>query len=470
MKQKISDHSENCSKSELDYFYVPSTQTAIEGFKYVKINPESGWDNDDFIQFEIKGSKSYFIDIGATEIYVELECKGYNNATSGSIDSLTYSKLDGTNTVTGNVYPVNNILHSLFKKCEISIENEINEKTDNYYAYRAYIEDLLNHDEEYKKTTLGMQGFYKDDANQFELYEETKQPTIASTTTKTSGTPETYATITTLTTHESNSGANIRRLLLNNKTNVFKGKLHGDIFSLNKLLLNGLGCSITLHKSSPEFFFMSKDKDAKANFKIKKIFLNVKQVNVNDSLALQIETTLNKKNSAQYPITRVLMKAIAISNTHDILNYSIHKGILPKRVILGFVKTQAIKGNILYNPYLFSNISLSKVELKVAGNSIPYQGGLDLKTSYISAYNLLNQYGPCGLTYADFIGGNFLLAFDLTPDQCIGEHFNPITDGELTVDLELNKATANDTYTMLAYLEYDALMLVDSNRQVSFTI
>jgi hypothetical protein len=431
---KLSDHSKNCSKSELDLFYVPYTQTAIEGYKYVQIKPQQDWEKNEFIEFNIVGSTSYFIDIAATNIFVELECKNIEKA-----------------------FPVNNILHSLFKKCEISIDNLNNEQSNNYYPYRAYIEDLLNYDEESKNTILQTQGYFKDDPTKFDNLTIAKEVEIAK---------DSNNMVTGLTKPQFNNGANKRKDLFTNatKTCMLKGKIHADIFSLNKLLLNGVGLSLTFHKSTNDFFFIG---DGTPEYTIKNIFLQVKHVTVNESLRESIERNL-KTQQAQYPLTKIQMKAIPIPASHQSVDLSISKGILPKRVVVCFVKTSAIVGNLKQNPYNFETLNIQKIELFAAGKSVPYQNGLNLKNSYIPAYNLLNTNGPLGITYKDFIGGTFIIVFDLSPDQCNGEHFNPLSDGSLSIQLEFG-SVPDPAYTMITYLEYDAIMTIDINRAISYT-
>ncbi len=94
---KINDCSSNCSKSELDLFTIPPTQTDIDSYKFKTIEPDNGWKTNKAIYFKIDGTRQYFIDISATEIYCKIK---------GPENMLNSNK---------NIYPVNNIIHSLFK-------------------------------------------------------------------------------------------------------------------------------------------------------------------------------------------------------------------------------------------------------------------------------------------------------------------------------------------------------------------
>lgn len=45
-----------------------------------------------------------------------------------------------------NVFPVNNIFHSLFRQVNLSLNNQQVAQNTYNYAYRSYVENLLNFD------------------------------------------------------------------------------------------------------------------------------------------------------------------------------------------------------------------------------------------------------------------------------------------------------------------------------------
>jgi hypothetical protein len=62
--------SSECSKSELDLFYVPPTQTAIEEGVYDDIQPHSSFNTSDVIRFDIVGDSAHFLNLAETEIHI----------------------------------------------------------------------------------------------------------------------------------------------------------------------------------------------------------------------------------------------------------------------------------------------------------------------------------------------------------------------------------------------------------------
>ena len=63
--------SEECSKSELDLFYVPPTQTAIEEGFYDDIEPHDSYATADNIRFDIPGDSLHFLNLAETEIDIQ---------------------------------------------------------------------------------------------------------------------------------------------------------------------------------------------------------------------------------------------------------------------------------------------------------------------------------------------------------------------------------------------------------------
>jgi hypothetical protein len=67
--------------------------------------------------------------------------------------------------------PINNFAHSLFKNIELSIGVGLKKtliETGNYYAYKAYLLNLLNYDDDIKSTSLQSGLWIKDEAGKFD--------------------------------------------------------------------------------------------------------------------------------------------------------------------------------------------------------------------------------------------------------------------------------------------------------------
>ena len=126
--------SKRCDISEVDLFRAPPTQQSLERGRWIDYAPISSVQNpDSAITFLIAGTDEY-IDLSKTILTV-----------TGKV-----TLKDGTSKLTGggqsNVAPVNNFLHSLFRQVDVYLNGKQVTPAMGTYAYRSYIETLLNYD------------------------------------------------------------------------------------------------------------------------------------------------------------------------------------------------------------------------------------------------------------------------------------------------------------------------------------
>ena len=148
--------SKRCDKSEVDLFRVPPTQQSLERGRWIDYAPLSSVENaNSAITFLIAGTDEY-IDLSKTILTV-----------TGKI-----TKKDGTSKLDGNdqsnVAPVNNFLHSLFRQVDVYLNGKQVTPAMGTYAYRSYIETLLNYDVSAKQSQFSSALYYKDTAGQMD--------------------------------------------------------------------------------------------------------------------------------------------------------------------------------------------------------------------------------------------------------------------------------------------------------------
>ena len=152
----VHPYSKRCEKSEVDLFSVPPTQLSLEKGRWIDYRPLSSVENpDSAITFLIAGTDEY-LDLSKTILYVE--GKIMNN------DGKTELKGGGQTSVA----PVNNFLHSLFKQVDVYLNGKQVTPAMGTYAYRSYIETLLNYDVSAKKSQLSSALYFKDTAGEMD--------------------------------------------------------------------------------------------------------------------------------------------------------------------------------------------------------------------------------------------------------------------------------------------------------------
>src|SRR6218665_2216246 len=105
-----------CTKSELDLFVVPPTQTSIESGTFVEYNPISTISQGTPIKFSVTGAGQDYLDLSSTQLYVRAQ-----------IVKATYEHIDNND----NVGPANLFLHSLSSGVDITLNDTLVTSSNN---------------------------------------------------------------------------------------------------------------------------------------------------------------------------------------------------------------------------------------------------------------------------------------------------------------------------------------------------
>lgn len=421
-------HSCECLKSELELFTLPPTQTTIEATQCVHYKPISSLTDDSPIEFVIPGQGDEYIDLAHTMLSLRVQIRSSAVKPDPSI----------------KVGPVNNLLHSMFNQIDVFLNQKLVSPPNNAYAYRAYIETLLNYGFGAKSSHLTSVLWYTDTAS--------KMDDLA----------------------DGNGGlVNRRSYLQSGETTDLLGHLHCDIFNQDRFLINGVEMRLRLVRTSNAFCLMTTSNDYSIH--ITDASLLVRRAKIAPSILLAHARALSK-STAKYPLTRVEVKAISMhagiyGDTLD----NVILGQLPKRIIIGFVDNKAFNGDRALNPFNFKNYNINYLSLYVDGVQIPSR---PLQPSfsdlYIDAYHtifsgtgihFLNQ-GNC-ISRSAYPWGYALFAFDLTPDLSANSntHWNLVRHGSVRIEVRFGNALSS-TVNCIVYAEYDNVVEIDSSRQV----
>jgi hypothetical protein len=435
--------SSECSKSELDLFYVPPTQTAIEEGVYDDIQPHSSFNTSDVIRFDIVGDSAHFLNLAETEIHI--------------IGRIIQRGCDLGIEAKTKLAPVNNFLHSLFSQINISINNQNVENTNSSYSIRSYLENLISFNKIEKISTLAGDLFIKDEATQFENFTVEEKTTASSITTI----------------HPVNRGFLKRHeKTINEKSIQLQGKLHCDLFTMNHLMVNSTTITLTLKKNMPKFYLMGEPLTNKEYyFSFDDCFLRIRRQVISPSVMVAI-SRINEEFTYKYPIKRVVVKSFVIPES-SVMVYipKICDGILPRRVVVGLLKTTAYDGRFSENPFYFENLNLTSMSLKVNSKSLPNTNGLKfdfVKNIYLDGYKSICKLSrDLDISYDEYKDGYTLFAFDLNPDVSSCAHYSALSDG--IIDLVFTKLEPHKlSYTCICYCEYDNIIELNKHRQPSF--
>lgn len=430
----VHDQSCECSKSELDLFSVPPTQTSIESGSWVEYHPLTTVTDGTPIEFEITGNGQDYVDFGNSYLHVRAKI----------------TKDDGTDIDDGAVVgPVNNFLHSLFSQVDISLNGTQITSSTNTYPYRAMIETLLSYGRDAKETQLTSSLFYKDQARRMDTVNFTEATR--------------------------NAGL-YKRSTFTNESHVvdMMGRIHADIFFQDRYMLNEVSTKIKLVRSKDVFCLMTAGQYA---IKIMSAVLYVRKVKLLPTVFLAHAKALEQSN-AKYPIRRVVCKTFTVpAGFMDVSHEKLFSGQLPSRLVIGLVDNEAFNGALGRNPFNFQHFNLNEISVYLDGQQQhaikplrpDYEHG-----QYISSYlSLFSGTGKVNKDDGNFIDRNeygdgyALYAFDLSPDLAEDDHFNLSQDGSVRLALKFGAGLAR-TVTVVAYAEFQNVIEIDRNRNAVF--
>src|SRR5436190_19131727 len=160
-------HSPECLKSELELFSLPPTQTSIESSQWIHYKPVTSLSDDSPIEFTIPGHGKEYLDLANTMLSLRVRVKTPERPGTSQTSPSVATDIAG---------PVNHFLHSLFNQVDVYFNQKLVSHPNNAYAYRAYIETLLNYFSHAKTSHLTSCIWEADTPDAMDATPESKSP------------------------------------------------------------------------------------------------------------------------------------------------------------------------------------------------------------------------------------------------------------------------------------------------------
>lgn len=425
------------SDSSTDLFTVPGTKTNQESSNYVSYQPVNTLTDGSPVEFYINSSGMDYQDFSRSYLYVKLKVTTPAGANLPAAANVALTNLP---------------LHSLFSQIDVQLNDIIVSSSHNLYPFKAYFETLLNYNTDAKISHLTSEGFYPDQAGKFNDFNLT------------TGTAEAPLSV--------NSGYKSRNALISlSKQAEFIGRLHLDLAAQDRLLLSGIDIKIRLNRSKDEFILLG---PTPAKVILTDISLFVRKVKVNDAVMAAHENILQKER-ARYITTKTDLKYFVISAGLTSVNKeNIIQGVLPKKLILAFVKTAGFQGNVNHNPFLLENLNINNLNVYVDGIVHPnkpynlnFEEGRSLRAYYdlLGTLDVLENERSIGISREDYNKGYTLFGVDLSTSQIDDSTFELIKKGSLRIEIDFGAALA-ESIVCVCYLQYDNILEVNAEREV----
>ncbi|KAK6175876.1 hypothetical protein SNE40_014253 [Patella caerulea] len=431
----IDPRSCECLSSRLDIFSAPNTKIDIESGKWHEYHPISNLDSGAPIEFYMSGAGEEYLDLAQS--FFTVRAKILNS--------------DGTNIAdAANVGPVNNFLHSLFSQIDVSLNGKRVSQPAAVNPYRCYLENLLSYGTDAQKSHLLSCQWRLDTPGHFESCDVSDAG--------------------------SNNGFKHRAKSFKGSKSVdMLGKLHLDLFSQSKYLLNGVDMRLRFVRSKDAFCLMAATNDFKVV--IEKASLFIRRLKLNPSVIVAHASALMKRN-AIYPIRRVDVKSFTIpAGNRSLDKDNLFLGQTPRRVLVALVTNQAFSGASDKNPYRLQNFDINHISLQVNGEDVfgkPLSPNFSetLGYGYTRAFNtlfsgtssLFQDKGPT-ITLNGYRNGDCIFCFDYTPELSDDNTVHLNKTGNAKLEIRFGTALVS-TVNVILYSEFENKIEIDSARNV----
>ena len=344
--------------------------------------------------------------------------------------------------------PINMIGKTFIERLIVKINDKEVYNSGSLYSYSAYLQVLLNYGWGSKNAQHQMSMFYKPT-------DGTKDTDLDSVANKERGKP-----------------------FLNKAPVDLFGSLHADVFHSERLMLSDTPISIEIYRHSDPYCIVARDPTKSYKLLIEDMRLYVKKCKPQASLSIAIEKILASGQSARYPIRRLKVTSRHLAaNKQTIIEPSLVVGQLPRKVIVGIVKSQAVSGDFGFSPFIFQNCNVVKAYIKAGDNFYP-KSPFQLKWAdyrytgayldFLNATENLNTDQGNWITLKDYRAGNTLFAFSICPDDADNGGMQLITEGNLSLHMQLAAPLSATNYPqgaeIICLAEYDNLLSIDKNR------
>ncbi|XP_069104209.1 uncharacterized protein F54H12.2-like [Argopecten irradians] len=314
---------------ELMLFSLPVVQSAVQRTYFVDCRPVSQISGSGPIEFHLPNQTGDYLSLQKSVLYVKVRLL----------------KADGTSLVDDeSVGFINMPLQTLWSQVDVSLQGRQLTGNSGNYAYKAYLQTLLNFGISTKKGQLTSQLYFQDTPNAMDDADPDGQ----------------------------NSGLFERNAFTKNSKSVdMIGPLLEDLCRLDRYILNGVDVDIKLYRNNAAFSVMSAESTPDYKIELQEVLFRACRVQVNPGVIVGHNKAL-ELTPAKYPYIRTDVKSasIPVGQTSFIWD-NIYQSKVPRKLVFGLVSTDAYTGAYDKNPFNFQPFDASSVAVYLDNVSVP---------------------------------------------------------------------------------------------------
>lgn len=448
--------SETVDNEVLDIFSIPPTDTSIHSYRIATINPTSNSITP--IEFDIPGGREH---IDLTRSYFRME--------------LSLKKTDDGNIVDGDqVWLASNAFHTIIKQTSIYVNGTlVSEQTDTY-AYKAYLETILNHGNEASETYLARQGFY---------HALDHPPLLTAKNVDIAGNHAHWQALNSENQKAIKRANGLKNKLEDGKKLILIGKLHADIFNVKRLFIPGLDLKMRFTLNDPKFFMNGVGAEVRLKPEDLKMTFHACMVPIRSDKYTEIaEQRTMRRKSVFYPTVRSEIRVFSIpANTRFFEATDVFIGRVPDRTVVGLVHGDAFNGVYERNPFSFQKFGISRIKQTIENVKYPYEtlelnhnnGEMDMDGYHrLVMAGCLDNFQRCmiGPEHWGHQKNTTLFMWDNMASGCAEDMaFNPRQDGKLNITFHLG-ANVNHIINVIVYGEFENMMEINPTGGVEYDI
>ena len=344
--------------------------------------------------------------------------------------------------------PVNLFPQSLFRQIEVYVNGkQVSDLSTPTYPYKAFIQTHLGTTVDAKEITFSPEMYEKETVEQENKF---------------------------VLTGDNKSDAFVKKhALIKSGKLKFSMILHSDFLQCKNLLMPGVELKLRFVRQDDTFSLLGTTLSTK--IKIHKLHLSIRRIKLDPIVADSFEKTLQTQ-PAIYPIANSKIKTYTLSSGIQSERISqIFRGTLPRQIIIGFVDSRGVDGNINHNPFKFEHFNNNYLNCYINGEPLVPRSFQPDPTNkdFWREYRWFLDNTACvlsnathGIKYRDFINNSFFYVFDLSPDLCNSHHIHQPVAGTFDMQVAFKSALANNV-TAIIYATFDEKILIDKNGDVT---
>lgn len=423
--------------SSLNLFQPLPVDTAIYQRDWVCYRPVSQITKGSPIQFTIQGTSSDYKDLRKMLLYTKVRILKPDGQPITPKDPVAFSNLP---------------LQTIFKQIDLTLQQQnVSSGVGQHYAYKAMIDTLIKYDLEPKITQKQAGLYFKDTAG----YMDSSQPLDAE-----------------------NSGLTERwRFTQDGEYVELLGPLFCDLAQQKRLLLNGVEVGLKLIPNSDSFVLMTnaEGEAGQYSYEIGEVILKLCHVRMNPGLLVSHAEKL-KKTPALYPYMKSDLRSFSIATgSYTWTMDDIFQSMVPSRLIVALVSSQAYSGEFNKNPFNFQHFNANHIGFYVDGQPVPNQPFIcnykrkqyvDAYLSLFAAIGKMNEHEGNNISRDDFSGGYAIYVFDVSGRRG-KDYLDLVKKGQTRLCIRFDEAP-KEAVTALVYGSFPSTFQIDESRSVIY--